>query len=373
MPSISLPQIVTNQLPDIRKLHLFTLVFYCFCLFAASASEATNFELVDWRGIKALRLSGVISPGATAKFRSIADQAEPAKHGVPVLLLDSPGGDVLEALQLSTAIKNRSFHTVIPNGASCASACASIVFVAGKYRTMEHFGRFGQHSCSIGGRPDPECNEIISEHAVSSGVSHGSVAAFVTYTPPDEILWFSREDIDGWGISHYPGSEESGFTKSEPRVLKALTGSTPSAQSAWRLDFWGNGWRAFNRPSSDYERELQLNQICLESLKGRLFLAMEIHGKKEVLQRAIERVVLITDIFTLQTSQPAIWQEDSSVAMVSIPILTDEVLPWLTKVDKYTFLIETKEPYETIAATGYIEGSRKNLIFAANNCDFVSP
>lgn len=267
-------------------------------------------------------------------------------------------------------MKTRPFHTVIPDGASCASACASIVFIAGKYRTMESFGRFGQHSCSVSGVPDPECNEVLSQHAVSNGVSHGSVAAFVTYTDPSDMIWFSREDIDGWGISHYPGSEASGFEKSEPRVWRALTGKVPPAQSAWRLDLWKNGWRAFNRPSSDAERELQLNQFCVEHIPGTLFLAIEIHGPSEVIADVALRVVLLTDAFSLETSDPMIWQEDELVTMVAIPIPNQKVLSWLTEVSQYEFRIDTKAPYDPIGATGYLSGSRENLIFAANNCDY---
>ncbi|WP_205389227.1 hypothetical protein [Sulfitobacter sp. JL08] len=339
-------------------------------VFSAVAAHASQFEIVDWRGGQALKMTGKIDLGTAARFNSIADRVKPAEHGLPILLLDSPGGNVFEALLLSAAMKNRPFHTVIADDASCASACASIVFIAGKYRTMEHFGRFGQHSCSVSGAPDSECNELISQHAISNGVSHGSVAAFVTYTAPTEMLWFSREDIDGWGISHYPGSEESGFEKSEPRVFRAITGKLPAAQSAWRLDFWKNGWRAFNRPSSDAERELQLNQFCVEHIPGVLFLAIEIHGPSEVVEEVTQRVVLLTDVFSLETSEPMIWQEDRLVTMVAIPIPTEKVLAWLTEVSQYEFRIDTKQPYEPIGAIGYLSGSRKNLIFAANNCDY---
>ncbi len=339
-------------------------------LYFSATAHASQFEIVEWRGRQALKMTGPINSGTAARFNEIADGIEPAEHGLPVLLLDSPGGSVFEALLLSAAMKNRPFHTVIPDGASCASACASIVFIAGKYRTMEHFGRFGQHSCSVSGTPDTECNELISQHAMSNGVSHGSVAAFVTYTAPTEMLWFSRADIDGWGISHYPGSEESGFEKSEPRIFKAITGKTPPAQAAWRLDFWKNGWRAFNRSVSDAERELQLNQFCVEHIPGVLFLAIEIHGPSEKVEEVTQRVVLLTDEFSLETTEPMIWQEDRLVTMVAIPIPTEKVLPWLTEVSQYEFRVDTKKPYEPIGAHGFLSGSRDNLIFAANNCDY---
>jgi hypothetical protein len=238
---------------------------------------------------------------------------------------------------------------------------------------MEHGGRFGQHSCSFNGIQDNDCNELISQHALSNGVSHGSVAAFVTYVAPDQMLWFSREDIDGWGISHYPGSDESGFHKSEPRVSQVITGQFPPAQAAWRLDFWGNGWRAFNRPSSDFERELQVNQFCIEHIPGVLAIAVEVHGSASTIANVVNQMILRTKNFYIANRSPMIWQEDSEVSMVAVLIPPEKVLTWLRDSDYFEISIFTERPFEPIEVTGYIGDSRSNLIFSANNCHFRAP
>ena len=167
-------------------------------------------------------------------------------------------------MKISKIMDGVPFHTIIPNGARCASACGSIVFIAGKYRTVEPLGLLGQHSCSINRQPFQACNELISQHGLHHGVSHGSIAAFVTYVLPNEILWFSRKKSDGYGLTRYPGERMSGFEKSEPIVIEALFGRMPPAQSAWRLDFHEDGFRAFLRPASDHEREMQTNLFCNE-------------------------------------------------------------------------------------------------------------
>ena len=332
--------------------------------------QAADLTLVEWRGLKVLKLSGEIGLGTTEEFLGLAEQAEVAAHGYPILLLDSPGGDVWEALILSEALGEAPFHTVIPDGAECASACASIVFIAGRYRTVEPFGLFGQHSCEVDGVPDPDCNELIGQHALHNGVSYGAVNAFMSYVPPDEVLWFTREDVDGWGISLYPGSETAGFETSEPLVFKIITGKDAPAQSAWRLDFWNNGWRAFNRPVSDEKRELQLNQFCHEDAPGTLFLGMEIHGDVSQLEQIVERIDLITDVFSLSSEDPLVWQVDELVSMAAITIPTEQVIPWLTEVREYKLTITVDPPYDTIAAWGTLAGSRENLVFAANHCDY---
>lgn len=337
--------------------------------FMPAVATAADFELLKWRGNMAVKMTGPIDLGTADKFAAIAETAEPAAHGLPILLLDSPGGSVLEAFLLSSALDRWPFHTVIPDGAECASSCASIVFIAGRYRTMEPFGRFGQHSCARGHIEDADCNEIISQHAFKHGVSHGSVSAFLTYVPASDILWFSREDIDGWGILYYPGSEDSGFEKSEPRVIGMITGNVPDGQLAWRLDHRGKGWRAFVRPARDDERELQISMFCREQDPGRLFLLAELNGPADIIKAAIVSASLETDAFTIEAVTPSVTQLDPLVTGLEIEIPESYVIPWLTKAQNFKLSFEVAHPYDPIWATGSLLGSRKNLIFAANNCD----
>src|SRR5688572_6067959 len=104
-----------------------------------------------WRGKEVLRLTGPIEEGTAERFAGVLPRIAPLPHGMPILLLDSPGGSVAEAMAMSRLLDLHPFHTVVPDGARCASACASILFVAGTYRTVEPFGALGQHSCSVNG------------------------------------------------------------------------------------------------------------------------------------------------------------------------------------------------------------------------------
>lgn len=321
-----------------------------------------------WRGHKVVRLAGEIRDGVADELLAKIEEADVWADGTRTLLLNSGGGSVDEAMKISGILHSTPTKTVVPNGASCASACGSIVFVAGKFRIVEPFGRIGQHSCSRGGVPDQQCNEEIAMHAVENGVSHGSIAAFVTYTPPAEIIWFSREDVDGWGLSKYPGETESGFEKSEPRVFKMITGAMPAAQSAWRLDFHGDGYKAFVRTVSDAEREMQLNLFCYENLPGRLFLSMEINGSVDVLKSAMTDVRLELEDFGWRTDRPIVFQQDPSVAAVVMEIPNERIRDFLTSANGMMFEIGMRQPYVPIQAFTYLSESRKNLIFAANHC-----
>lgn len=334
----------------------------------AAPAIAGSVFIEQWRGHSVVRMSGEISGGLADQLSEIIEEASVWADGTRVLLLDSPGGSVNEAFRVSDVLQNYAVRTVVPNGASCASACASIVFVAGQYRTVEPFGRIGQHSCSRGGLPDQKCNDEIANHAVQNGVSYGSIAAFVTFALPSEIIWFSREDVDGWGLSRYPGEEASRFQKSEPRVFRMLFGEMPAAQSAWRLDFHGDGYRAFVRTVSDAEREMQINLFCYETLPGRLFLSMEIYGNVEVIRNAISLVTVATENFSWNTERPLTFQEDPAVTSVVMEIPGDLIRPFLVSSDQLLFRVDLREPFQPIQATTYLTESRANLLFAANNC-----
>lgn len=345
-----------------------TVPLKIFCLATFGSIASADVRLVDWYGTSALLLEGEIVPGTADQLISLIEQADVQPHDHPILLLDSIGGSVAEALAISAILGTYRVHTIIPNGARCASACGSVVFIAGALRTVEPFGLLGQHSCSRNGIPDESCNELLANHAVRNGVSYGSIAAFVTYVPPSEILWFSRQDADGWGLTRYAGSETSGFEKSEPRAIQMLTGNKPGAQSAWRIDIRESGYEAFLRPFSDDERELELNLFCYESLPGRLFLSMEIHGPSDAVQLAITSVTVSADSVSWLDNSPIIGQMDDLVTEVVTEIPSSDIIEFLTKSDALTFRADVVESYQPMTANTYLAASRENLIFAANNC-----
>ncbi|WP_286084194.1 hypothetical protein [Agrobacterium sp. FDAARGOS_525] len=356
-----------------RYIFLRSVIFVFFLSLSAGewwglAAHAADVAVVNWRGHQVLKLSGEIDEGTERKLAALLKQVSALPHGLPVLLLDSPGGFVDEALLISSLLDQVSVHTVIPKGARCASACASIIFVAGRARTVEDGGLLGQHSCSRGGVPDDACNEALSKHAVEHGVSHGSIGAFVTYVPPEKILWFSREDAEGWGLTKYPGEDLSGFEKSEPRVIKLLTGKTPQAQSAWRINFREDGFEAFVRTASDFEREMQLNVFCSEKLPGKLFLGMEVNGPAEAVRDAVVGLAVEADRASWEDVSPLIHQKDEQISEVVTEVPREHLKAFLTKADKLTFGVALKHPYQPMIAQTWLGTSRKVLLFAANNC-----
>jgi hypothetical protein len=328
--------------------------------------NAANIDIVNWRGHQVLSLDGVIDDGTAEEFSASSDSVRALPHGYKVLLLNSPGGSVREALEISEHLDD--FHAVVPNYSRCASACASIIFIGSGLRTIEPFGLLGQHSCSQGGAPDKACNEMLGNYAFRHGVSHGSVSAFVTQVKPSEIMWFSRAHADGWGLTRYAGSKQSGFGKSEPLFFKFMEGKKPPAQAAWRIDFRRDGFEAFLRPVADDERELELNLFCDEHRPGRLFLSMELHGKQMVVERATRAIIIETNLFGWEDNNPSYLQEDPHVTEIITEVPPKAVINFLEKVEDIKIKVIVAAGYNPIWVTTTLAGSRQNLIFVANNC-----
>ena len=198
-----------------RTCRAFLLSIAFACLGAGNAG-AMEIKPEVWNGHRVLLATGEIVSGDAERFSAALTGMQPSPHGLPIVLLHSPGGSVSEALKISEVSSKTNVHAVVPDGKWCASACASIVFVAGKMRTIQEGGTLGQHTCSRAGVKDEDCNEKISNHAIDHGVSHGSIQAFISYAAPKDMVWFTRSEADCWGITRYPFVQESGFDKSKP-------------------------------------------------------------------------------------------------------------------------------------------------------------
>ena len=130
-------------------------------------AEAMSFSLVNAGGQRAILASGEIVPGDAAKLARALNRSSPSYHGTPQILLDSPGGVVVEAIAMAELMRKTGVTTVVPARAMCASACASVLFVAGKYRAVEQGGQLLIHSCfdARNGRKIDQCDAYLAARA----------------------------------------------------------------------------------------------------------------------------------------------------------------------------------------------------------------
>jgi hypothetical protein len=118
-----------------------------------------------------------------------------------VVLLDSPGGRVDQALELANEIEQRGMSTAIPRGMGCYSACA-YVFFAGREHVVE--GRLGVHQISAAGEGDlagtvayfGTVHDTLKRLEVPDGVIKAMLK-----TPPTDVYVFTDAEIDAMSIN----------------------------------------------------------------------------------------------------------------------------------------------------------------------------
>jgi hypothetical protein len=165
-----------------------------------------EFSIVNAVGQAAVRGDGPIILGDVDRLRDALAKAPRDNIGLKVLLLNSPGGLVEEAFKMAAVMDSIGVGTIVPPGASCASACAAILFIAGRVHFVAPGGKIGLHTCygGVSKRPDDVCNDRIAQFAVAHGVEYGSVFIFMEAAPPDGMIWFSHAEANCFGLIEWP-------------------------------------------------------------------------------------------------------------------------------------------------------------------------
>jgi hypothetical protein len=180
---------------------------------AAVPAQAMNFKFATTSsGIKVVVATGNVERGDARRLARALEQADRDSHGTKRLYLDSDGGLVGEALQMAGIMGEVGVSTIVQKGKICASACASVLFVAGKYRTVENGGLLAIHSCFDGrnGRAVSECNALISAHAEAAGVDGLTMMALQEAAAgSDTMIVFESDDAACFGLTLKPGAKPS--------------------------------------------------------------------------------------------------------------------------------------------------------------------
>lgn len=177
-------------------------------LMAGPAAAMTFKVATTSKGFQVIIAKGDIARGDARRLARALEKADRDRHGMKQLYLESEGGLVYDALEMATLMREVGVSTVVRKGTVCASACASVLFVAGKYRTVEKGGLLAIHSCydNRSGRPATECNAIISAQAETSGVSALTMMALQEAAGRD-IIVFESDDAACFGLTLKPGAK----------------------------------------------------------------------------------------------------------------------------------------------------------------------
>lgn len=190
-------------------------------------------------------LSGVISPGDAAKVvGAVEQQSGNTDRGFApeIFCLDSPGGSLPEALEISKYFKTQGIGTKVLPDKTCESACA-LVFMAGsfhahesgyyRWRILQPGGRLGFHAPSLaisgGNYSDEEVrkaygialasvsstiDELIRSGDLEDGGSiRTSLLSEMLRTPSESMFYITTVDQAGqWEIEVGPLDENQPAT-----------------------------------------------------------------------------------------------------------------------------------------------------------------
>lgn len=168
--------------------------------------QPMRFELLSGGTLKA---EGSIDPGAAARFaEEIAARGEYIKE----VTLNSPGGSVADALEMSALIREKGLNTRVAAKALCASSCP-LVFAGGVAREAEEDAILGVHQVfnSSRDRPSPEqamsgaqsTTARIARHLDEMGIANG-LWFHALETPPDRLYYLTPQEMADYKLTTAP-------------------------------------------------------------------------------------------------------------------------------------------------------------------------
>jgi len=159
--------------------------------------QPIRFELAAGGELKA---EGSIDVGAAARF---AEEIEARGEYVKSVALNSPGGSVDDALEISRLIRERGLNTKVEAKALCASSCP-LVFAGGVVREAEADAVVGVHQVFNGGQARPTAEEAMSgaqnttvrivRHLEEMGIGAG-LWLNALETPPDRLYYLTPQEM----------------------------------------------------------------------------------------------------------------------------------------------------------------------------------
>lgn len=188
---------------------------FLFLMLVTNYSSAMTLEYVEYYGNgrvpKKLKMSGEIVVGDYMKLYGFIKNNKPSEtfFGLDQLELDSPGGNVEEAMEMAILLK-KIYPSIYVNN-TCASSCL-LLWLSGASRHVEDNGKIGVHRPTFS--KDFYKNQSLKETQVSYEKASTEFKAFVLEqglplsiyeklmaTSSQIILWLTKEDIELIGNS----------------------------------------------------------------------------------------------------------------------------------------------------------------------------
>ena len=202
----------------------------------SSAGQAMSFTFKPFEekpNEGTITASGEIQPGDDEKLHALV-AALPGNTVLTGILLNSPGGSLVEGVRMATTIRNTGLATGAVK--MCASACF-LMFAAGTVKFALDGARIGVHSASVGGVETMGSQAVttrMARKAADFGVPPAIIGKMVTTTAED-MAWLSQDDLRSMDVelvSARQASYEPGSPLRPGGVSSASAGASPAPQAA---------------------------------------------------------------------------------------------------------------------------------------------
>jgi hypothetical protein len=199
----------TNRTSPLCVVCLFAVVLLAWAAAPAAAMTFSMSESADGKRFVVAR--GQIGVGDAGRLRVALQSADRDSFGHKIVALESSGGSVSEAFAMVEIMDKERVSTIVMTGATCASACAQVLFLSGSYRIVAEGGRLGLHSCYDARERSRSlvCNEMIAQNARARGTPYESIMAFMELGVPTQMRWLDAADADCWGFTRRPPDPRS--------------------------------------------------------------------------------------------------------------------------------------------------------------------
>ena len=166
----------------------------CFASAETMAAEITADR--SSKGTPFIFVVGDIESGDAERFK------EAAKVENAVVLLESEGGLVAEAIEIGNAIRLKGFSTGVINGSVCNSSCG-LIWLAGSPRGLSKSAKVGFHAAyaQSGGHVAESgvANALVGRYLTLLNLPERMVT-FATSPPPSEMGWITESNYSRLGI-----------------------------------------------------------------------------------------------------------------------------------------------------------------------------
>ena len=187
----------------------------------ASGAHAMTFERVTQPALCAehvcILVEGEIQEHSARQFETFLKKEKIGRGAL--VILNSPGGNLMESLQLGETIREAGLSTTVQaydrktgtftGGAACASACA-YVFVGGVERSVGQGSRIGVHQVYTSGQTwamsAADGLELMSLVAAHVDRLCGSAKLLIPAlkTRPDDMHWLNAGELTRYAVTTGP-------------------------------------------------------------------------------------------------------------------------------------------------------------------------